>query len=160
MESAWLALIVAVITSTLAPAILLLIKNRSDRDQRREDADIRRAERAEDRAREDARDAKLNDIKKQTDGVVTQVAALAKSTGRIEGHAEATKEGEATAATLLLGQQQGRDAERESIATQVKHDGDQPLPVVDKITNETGERSAKALESMASTAQEAAKKKE
>lgn len=155
MEGVWIALIVALVTGTLSPALLLWMSNRN-----------KRQERLETEAREDAREARtqaaLEVIKKQSDGMLSQVAALAKTTGRLEGGAEATKAAEGTAATLLLGQQQGRDAERESIATKVKQDGDKPIPVVDKITNETGERAAQALENMANTAKQVAdeKKKE
>lgn len=155
-DGVWIALIVALITGTLSPALLLWMTNRS-----------KRQERLEIQAREDAREARaveaqrltlagLETIKKQTDGVISQVSALAKSAGRLEGDAEATKAAQTTAATLALGQQQGRDAERESIESKTKVDSAQPLPVIDKITNETGERSAAALEDMAKTAQQVA----
>lgn len=148
MESVWIALIASVVPS-VTTAVLLWMKNSHDRGER---------EAAEKRAdlREARTQAALETIKKQTDGVIAQVTALAKSTGRIEGGAEATRAAEGTAATLALGQQQGRDAERESIATKLSLDSDKPLPVVDKVTNETGERAAKALEKMADTAKEVA----
>lgn len=159
-DGVWIALIVALITGTLSPALLLWMKNRSERQQRIDDAKAKQKEREEDHAREDAREARnvasLDMIKKQTDGVISQVTALAKSAGRLEGDAEATKAAQSTAATLAMGQQQGRDAERESIESKTKVDSAQPLPVVDKITNETGERSARALEDMAKTAQQVA----
>lgn len=146
----WTALIVAVVTGTLSPALLLWMGNRAKR-QERLDAEAR------DDAREARAQAALDQIKKQTDGVLSQVSALAEKTGRIEGGAAATKAAEGTAATLALGQQQGRERERESIAAKAKLVSDNPLPVVDKITNETGERAAQALEKMATAAQDTAK---
>lgn len=163
MSNIWTVLIIAVVSGTVSPALLQWMRDRSDARKQLADAEFKRNERLATEAREDAREARtqaaLETIKKQTDGVVSQVAALAKSTGRLEGGAEATKAAEGTAATLALGQQQGRDAERESVATKLKQDSDAPLPVVDKITNETGERAAAALERMASTAHDAAKEK-
>lgn len=157
MESVLIAMIVAVVTGTLSPALLLYMKSKSESRQRREDAEIRKAERAADWAREDAREARAHEqlaaIKKQTDGVVEQVAALAKSTGRIEGEAHATRTGEATAATLALGQQQGRDAERESAATHhhnaMQQHSDDPLPVADDRTATAAEKTAAATEVLA-----------
>lgn len=167
-EGIWIALIVAVVTGTLSPALLLLLKGRSERRQRiddaeresrtrREDAAIRKAERDADWAREDAREGRsqelLHAIKKQTDGLVTQVSTIAEARGRLSGEAAATAAGEATAATLALGQQQGRDAERESAATHQHHqrnDADEPLPVADDRTAKASERVADASEALAS----------
>lgn len=141
-ETIWIALIVALITGTLSPILQTWLQNRS-----------KRQERLEIEAREDAREARtqaaLEMIKKQTDGVISQVTALAKSTGRLEGDATATKKAEETAATLLLGQQQGRDAERESISTKIKSDGDKPLPVADTRVAVSSERAADASEVLA-----------
>lgn len=152
MENAWTIVILGFASTVLAPALLLWMKHGFDRSER--EAAERRADEREARTQ-----AALETIKKQTDGVIAQVTALAKATGRIEGGVEATKAAEGTAATLALGQQQGRDAERESISTKLAQEGATPLPVVDKITNETGERAAKALENMATTAKEVANAK-
>lgn len=164
MENVWIALIAlasSIIISFLAPNVTLWLKYQGERQQRLDDAEIRRQERIEDRLREDAREAraleKLEIIKKQTDGVIAQVTSLAKSTGRVEGSVEASRTAANTAATLALGQQQGRDAERESVSTNLKSDGERPLPVSDDRTATASERVADASERVANVAE---KKKE
>lgn len=149
MENVWTTLITAVVVSMLAPALMLWMQNSA-----------KRRERLDSEAREDAREARaqaqrqlmiasLELVKKQTDGVLDQVAAVAKAMGRVEGGAEAEKKAEGTAATLALGQQQGRDAERESIATKATLDTGKPLPVQDARVAETSERTAEATEVLA-----------
>lgn len=168
MENLWIAVITAVVTSTLSPALLLWMKNKSDRHQRLEDAEFKRQERLATEAREDAREARaqaqraamvagLEVVKKQTDGVIAQVTALATSTGRIEGEHAATTKAADTALTLALGQQQGRDAERESIAAKtIITDRETPLPVLDDRTASASERVAEATERSADAAQRVA----
>lgn len=168
MENIWTAVIIALVTSTLSPALLLWMKNKSDRHQRIEDAEFKRQERLATEAREDAREARaqaqraamvagLEIVKKQTDGVIAQVTALATSTGRIEGEQAASVKALDTASTLALGQQQGRDAERESIAAKtIVTDSQTPLPVSDDRTALASERVAEATERSADAAQRVA----
>lgn len=168
MENLWIAIAVAIITSTVSPALLLWMKSKSDRQQRIEDAEFKRQERLATEAREDAREARaqaqralmvagLEVVKKQTDGVIAQVTALATSTGRIEGEHAATTKAADTASTLALGQQQGRDAERESIAAKtIITDRETPLPVSDDRTANASERVAEATERSADAAQRVA----
>lgn len=142
MENMWIALIIAVVTGTLSPALLLWMTNRNKRQERLE------AE-ARDDAREARTQASLEKITKQTDGVLSQVAALAQATGHIEGGAEAKKVAEGTAAALLEGQRQGRADERESAAAKIEKIGNKPLPVADERTATAAEKTAAATGALA-----------
>lgn len=152
MESIIIAVVVAIITGTISPMILLWMKNKNEIQERL------RVE-----AREDAREARadsqralviagLETVKTQTDGMIAQVSALAKAAGVAEEKVKAQN----TADTLALGQAQGRDAERESIASKATTNSDTPLPVKDDRTALASERVAEATERSADAAQRVA----
>lgn len=170
----WLAIIVAVpaiITGSVVPVILNFLNNRSARQQRLDEVEARRLEKAEDWRRQDDVAAKLHEQQERTAAKAAEAVEIAKGVSvKIDGmladrdkanvekgeNKEAAR-GKDVAAALREGQLQGVADERASRESLVLAASDTPVKVADKLTQDATERSANALERTADAAENAAR---